>query len=423
MLITVLTAGSRGDVQPYLALAAGLQQAGHRVRLVANSNFAPLAGQYGLDFRPIDIDSQAHAGSRPFQAWLSSGNFLELAFNTTRVLQPSLAAILHDAWTACQGSDLLIYHHFTVPTAYYISQKLGIPCLPASLYPLPTRAHPALPLNVRSLGGRLNMASHMVLRLFGWQVYRPSARAFFEPALPIPFTGPERQLARGRQPILCCYSPAVVPRPADLKPNVHITGYWFLDTANGWQPSPALLDFLQAGSPPVFVGFASMGDPAAAADTTALVLEALARSGRRGLLVSGWSGLGAGAALPDNVFVLESAPYQWLLPQMAAIVHHGGAGTTGAGLAAGVPNVVIPHFSDNFFWARRVRALGAGPRPIPRRKLSAGRLAQAITEALGEPSYQARAAAVGRQIRAEDGIGRAVAVVERYLSTTKKVVS
>jgi UDP:flavonoid glycosyltransferase YjiC (YdhE family) len=192
-----------------------------------------------------------------------------------------------------------------------------------------------------------------------------------------------------------------------------MTGYWFLDDPPDWQPPARLVEFLDAGRPPVYVGFGSMAhrNPR---QTTQLVQKALERSGQRGVLVTGWGGL-ADAGLPRtaDVFMLDSIPHAWLFPRMAAVVHHGGSGTTGAGLRAGVPSVLVPHAGDQSFWARRVADMGIGPRPIPRRHLTAERLAAAMTRAVMDEGMRARAAAVGQTIRAENGIGRAIEVIER----------
>jgi sterol 3beta-glucosyltransferase len=250
----------------------------------------------------------------------------------------------------------------------------------------------------------------MILDQFTWYIYRSPAKALWGDKTTMPWTSPYHALRRENAPIVCCYSPTVLPVPADLPNNVHVTGYWFLPPPPGWQPSPELAGFLADGPAPVYIGFGSMGNPETAEATTALVLEALAQSGRRGLLASGWSGLGKNSHLSQDVFVLESAPHSWLLPQMSAVVHHGGVGTTGAGLRAGVPNIVIPHFADQFFWGRQVASLGAGPRPIPRHKLTAEKLAQAINQAANDPPMRQRAAAIGREISSERGLERAVEI-------------
>ena len=193
---------------------------------------------------------------------------------------------------------------------------------------------------------------------------------------------------------------------------MHVTGYLFLDTQPDWRPAPELQAFLDAGEPPVYVGFGSMAgrNPEQLAGLT---IEALARSGQRGLLLTGWGGLRADQ-VPDHVFVVDSAPHSWLFPRMAAVVHHGGAGTTAEGLRAGVPNVIVPFVFDQPFWGARVKALGLGPAPIPQKKLTADRLAHAIRSAVTDQTMRQRASLCGQAIRAEDGIGNAVNVIRRY---------
>jgi UDP:flavonoid glycosyltransferase YjiC (YdhE family) len=145
-----------------------------------------------------------------------------------------------------------------------------------------------------------------------------------------------------------------------------------------------------------------------------MILEALAKSGQRGLLLTGWGGMQAVPA-PDDVFLLDAAPHSWLFPRMAAVVHHGGAGTTAEGLRAGLPTVIVPFILDQPFWGKRVRALGVGPEPIPRKNLTAESLARAIHSAVTQPEIRQRAARLGEAIRAEDGVGRAVNIVKQIL--------
>ncbi|MGQ9552632.1 MAG: glycosyltransferase [Anaerolineae bacterium] len=213
-----------------------------------------------------------------------------------------------------------------------------------------------------------------------------------------------------RWSILYGFSPSVIPPPSDWGSDIHVTGYWFLDAADDWAPPPALIEFLEAGPPPVYVGFGSMSNrkPEETAD---LVLAALARAQQRGVVLSGWSGLQK-ADLPNSVVMVDSIPFSWLFPRVAAVVHHGGAGTTAAGLRAGVPAVVIPFFADQPFWGQRLVALGVGPAPIPRKKLTVERLAQAIEKAVTDQAMRQRAVALGARIRAEDGVAGAVAVVQ-----------
>lgn len=188
------------------------------------------------------------------------------------------------------------------------------------------------------------------------------------------------------------------------------TGYWFLDEDPKWQPPADLVDFLEKDQPPVYVGFGSIGNPIQAEQTTRLVVEALQRAGQRGLLATGWSGMSKTVELPPQMYMLESAPHSWLFPRMAAVVHHGGAATTAAGLRAGVPNIIIPHGNDQFAWGRRMWELGAGAKPIPRKKLTAENLAEAIRAALSQ-EIKENVQILGQKIRTEDGAVTAAKVI------------
>ena len=198
--------------------------------------------------------------------------------------------------------------------------------------------------------------------------------------------------------------------PAGSGPWTHVTGYWFLETSLDPDPPAELREFLDAGEPPVCFGFGSMlaADPAA---MTALAIEALAA--RRGVLV-GDLHVQAGVELPPSVFAVGAVEHGWLFERCAAVVHHGGAGTTAAALRAGATSVIVPHMLDQFAWARRLRELGASPPPIPRRKLSAPRLREAIAAAVEDPRFAARTALLGEQIRQEDGVGCALEAFERH---------
>ena len=419
MKITVLAAGSRGDVQPYVALSAGLQKAGYQVCLATNSNFSALAEQYDIPFFPLQIDSYAFTQDPRARAWLESRNPLKLAFESVRIIQPMVEQLLKDAWVASQEADAIIYHSYAMPTGYYIGKQLGIPTLPISMYPLPTRAHRALPIELPfSMGGWGNLASHWIVDFFTWQVYRPSAQKQFRGQQTVRRTTPYQAIYGEKRPLICCYSPSAFPKPNDVPDHIHVLGYFFLEPPDHWQPSAELSQFLAAGPPPVYVGFGSMGDPAKADETTEMVLAALAQTGQRGLLASGWSGLGKEKAMPDNVFVLDSAPHTWLMPQMAANIHHGGVGTTGAALRAGVPNAVVPHFGDQPFWGEQVAKLGVGPSPIHRKQLTVNRLARMIETAVSNPTMRQRAATLGQQIQAEDGVAASIKLIEQYLANS-----
>ncbi|MBZ0298047.1 MAG: glycosyltransferase, partial [Anaerolineae bacterium] len=214
-------------------------------------------------------------------------------------------------------------------------------------------------------------------------------------------------------PLINGFSPYVVPHAPDWPDHVYTTGYWFYDKHPDWQPDAALLDFLQAGPPPVYLGFGSMSNrnPEATAN---IMIEALKRTGQRGIISKGWAGLHS-RSLPESIFLLDSAPHDWLFPQMAAIVHHGGAGTTATALRAGVPSTVVPHMADQFYWGRRVYELGVGDPAIYRHKLNVDRLATAIEHMISDQAMRQRAAELGVKLQQEDGVGNAVAAFQDIL--------
>ena len=221
--------------------------------------------------------------------------------------------------------------------------------------------------------------------------------------------------------MLHAYSQHVLPRPGDWPSHAHVTGYWFLDRPDGWEPPQALVDFLDARPPPVYVGLGSMAgrNPGR---LTELFLAALRQSGQRAVLLSGWAGLGS-ADLGDDVFVVDDVPHDWLFPRVSAVVHHGGAGTTAAGLHAGKPTVILPFFADQPFWGRIVHQRGIGPRPIPQQRLSVENLADAIRRAATDPLMAELARKLGANIRAEDGVARAVTLLDQRLDPPRKVRS
>jgi sterol 3beta-glucosyltransferase len=419
MRIAIIALGTQGDVQPYVALGKGLKAAGDDVRLLTHENFESLVTSHGLAFCPVQGNVQEIMETPEIRTLLEKGNFLAITAHTAKAAKRAAMLWAQDGAIACQGMDLLIAGVGGLYLGFALAQKLRLPLLQAFVFPFtPTKAFPAIlfPQSISRLGGCVNWFSHHVFRQMMWQGFRSADTLARKKVLNLPaapFFGPDGgdRLARSF-PILYGFSPSVIPKPSDWR-NTDITGYWFLDAPSDWIPPATLLAFLQSGPPPVYIGFGSMGSRNPA-ETANLVLEALAHTQQRAILLSGWGGLQRDN-LPDTVYLVDSVPHSWLFPRVAAVVHHGGAGTTAAGLRAGVLSVVIPFFGDQLFWGQRVAALGVGPEPIPRRQLTAQRLAQAIQNAVTDPRMRDRAAQLGAKIRAEDGIARAVAVVRNSL--------
>jgi UDP:flavonoid glycosyltransferase YjiC (YdhE family) len=398
-------------------LGGALQRAGFDVLLAAPENFADFVQGHDLRFHPLRGDVQQVMASETGRRFMEEGgaNPIKQIRAMRAMLGPVALGMAEDAFEACRDADALIslavFAAFTKP----IAETRGIPLINVEPTPvLPTRAFPAPGWPVqRNLGGLHNRLSGMAMLQLIWQWYRPFVNSFRRHlGLPPNTTAGFYDILHSA-PLLGAYSPKVIPHPQDWPESVHITGYWFPDTHTRWRPPAELETFLNAGDPPVYVGFGSMAGRQPEQMAT-LVLEALAKSGQRGLLLTGWGGMRALSA-PDSVLVMGSAPHSWVFPRMAAVVHHGGAGTTAEGLRAGIPSVIVPFIVDQPFWGSRVRALGVGPEPIPRKKLTADKLAKAIHAAVTQPEIKRRAARLGKAIRAEDGLGEAVRIVQQYL--------
>jgi UDP:flavonoid glycosyltransferase YjiC (YdhE family) len=414
MRIVIIALGSRGDVQPYVALGKGLHAAGHEVRLMTHDAFEPLVTTHGLEFWVARGNVQAVAESEEMRALLEKGNFLAISAYTSKAAQKAALEWAEDGLAACQGANLIIAGIGGLFIGLSLAEKLNLPLLQAYYVPFtPTRAF-AGALLPRPVPGWLNRFSHHATRQIMWQGGRKADNLARQQVLNLPkapFFGPYGSEQTRGLPILYGFSPSVIASPADWPGEAQITGYWFLEAESDWVPPPALVDFLAEGPPPVYVGFGSMTSRKPE-ETAALVIAALQKTGQRAVLMSGWGGLQA-TDLPDSIFMVAAAPHDWLFPRMAAVVHHGGAGTTAAGLRAGVPSIIIPYFADQPFWGNRVAQLGVGPQPLPRKVLTVDRLAVALETAVTNPHMQQRAAELGRKIQAEDGIAQAVAIVQK----------
>lgn len=418
MDIAVIALGSRGDVQPYIALGKGLKQAGHAVRLITHENYRRLVESSGLGFYPARGDVQAFAESDEMRDLLASGNFFKITAKTASAAKEAAAHWAEDGLAGSQGADLLLAGYGGMSLGLDLSEKLGIPLIHVHVFPFtPTNefASVLLPQSLAKLGGTVNLFSHHLTRQIMWQSIRAGDNVIRQKlGLPsAPFWGPYRSKAYTRFPVLYGFSSHVIPKPTDWK-NTYVTGYWFLEASDEWTPPEDLVQFIQAGPKPIYIGFGSMGNRNPE-ETKQLVLDAVDRSGQRAILLSGWSGF-AKEDIPETVYLADSLPHSWLFAQVAAVVHHGGAGTTAAGLRAGVPSILIPFFGDQGFWGDRVYKLGVGPQPIPRKRLTAELLANAIQQVVTDATMQERAAELGAKIQSEDGVATAVEIIDSAMS-------
>lgn len=411
MKILITTLGSRGDVQPYLALAVGLQQAGHQVTLAAPQTFAAWIQSYGVAVAPVQFNpqeamqklGQTHGGLRAMSAML-------------KIIREGMSVAQEDVWQAAQNTDFFI-QSATGMGAMEMAALRGIPVAFAYLFPFaPTRSFPMFWLPFRfSLGGRYNLLTHKLMSRLLWR-FGSSLNNQWRTRLGLrPWRSEKELFAYARSlntPFLYGYSPSLLPPPADWDEQQQVTGYWFLTAVADWQPPAALCRFLDSGPPPVYVGFGSMRLKNAKRQTH-VVLEALALSGQRAILTTGWGGLKQGSA-PATVCFVEDVPHDWLLARVTAVVHHGGAGTTAAGLRVGIPSIIAPFGGDQWSWADLVVKAGVGLCVGSGQRLRAKRLAAAMETAVTDPTLRQRAKTFGDIIRAENGIGRAIQLIENH---------
>jgi len=394
--ITLLASGTRGDVQPYLALGSGLRDAGFDVRIATHASFAAMVAHARLAFARLD-DNPSDLFARPGGEyalrfdWRNPLRNVRATFAFWRDARPAFARLVISAARAAHGSDALI---IGLPTWWgaHIANALRVPFARCMLQPItPTRDFPSplLPFTF-SLGATYNRLTHHLVARALSLAWRDATNHLH------PSTYAQDAVT------LYGFSSHVVPRPRDWLTE-QITGYWFLETRDSIHP--ALEKFLGAGDPPVYIGFGSIGvrDPDHMRE---IILRALADTGLRAVISVAHNF--ANARLPASVFPIGDVPHAWLLPRVSVVVHHGGAGTTAAGLRAGVPTIIIPLAVDQFFWGKRVADLGVGTQPIPQNALTRDALSRALDHATRDVEMRSRAKILAAKIANEDGVARAV---------------
>jgi UDP:flavonoid glycosyltransferase YjiC (YdhE family) len=413
--IAILVVGTVGDIRPLLALGSGLRALGHQVTVATHELYEKEVRSGGMDFACITVNPVAVMETSDGLDWLrSQSNPVKAVRAMTAMLRPVLRSIFDDSWQACKNADALICSPLCVH-GWDIAERLGVPCVFTPLFPMRrTRSFAAVHAPQLPLGAVYNLLTHLANQQISWQPFRDITNLWRAEALglpPQPVWGARRLMGWPDVPVLSGFSEVLLPKPRDWPANHHITGYWF-DAAPAAEPDRAVVDFVNDGAPPVYVGFGSMADPEP--DRLADMLrEALRKTRQRAVVATGWAKLPVQTS--DQMLVVPSVPHEWLFPRVAAAVHHGGSGTTGAALKAGVPSVVVPYFFDQPLWALRIARLGVGARPIPRSKLTAERLAAALREVVGDRAMLDRARAVSQRIQAEDGVGKAIRLIDGHV--------
>ncbi|KAJ3189580.1 hypothetical protein HK101_008894 [Irineochytrium annulatum] len=434
LTIVIMIVGSRGDVQPFVALGKELQKYGHRVRLATHANFRGFVTENGLEFYPLAGDPNElmaymvkNPGLLPGLASIQAGDIAKK--------RKMIEEILESCYKACVDPDpedplkrsFLCQSIISNPPAFghiHCAQRLFVPVHIFFTMPWsPTRAFPHPLVNVNYTASpkpMTNLYSYDLVEFMTWEGLGDIVNNFRMGTLGLPripaMVAPV-MLKLLKVPHTYTWSEALIKKPADWGDHIDISGFFFLDLASNYEPPTDLKAFLESGSPPVYIGFGSIvvDDPDA---LTQLIFQAVEKAGVRALVSKGWGGLGGeNLKVPDNVYMIGNCPHDWLFQRVSCVVHHGGAGTTAAGLKAGKPTTIVPFFGDQPFWGAMIASITAGPPPIPFKRLTADRLAEAILFALlPETGEAARAASI--RIASEDGVAEGARSFHRHLPLT-----
>jgi len=410
MRITMISIGSTGDVRPYIVLGRELKARGHEITICAFQDFQPAVRSAGLLFKGINGDVQKMM-SNLMNGSSGIGYLKSVRDSLIDIIDP----FLEDIEAACENAEAIIGTYLG-QVFQSLAEVRRIPYIQTHYYPMDKTAGEPISAAPLRRGGRVwNLASYDLgyfivsvmekYYLSEWREKRGMTRRRLEGS-------PKYQLNGHTIPVLYAISPLVMPRPSEWGENIHMTGFWRDERDTLYTPPPELTAFLEAGEPPVYIGFGSMvsGDMG---ETLGIVLEAVRQSGVRAILSKGWGG--GDIPAQADVFVADFVPHDWLFQHVAGVVHHGGAGTTAAGILACCPTLVVPFGGDQPFWAERVQELGIGPKPIPRDRLNVVRLTKALADLTSTKKYRVAARELGERLKLEKGAANAADIIEQEL--------
>lgn len=414
MRLTMIAIGSTGDVRPYILLGRELKSRGHDVKITAFAPFRESVEKEGLKFHPISGDV-TRMMANVMKPGVTGFTYLQHFESAMKDVAPLL---LGDLQHACQDAEGIICTFFG-STAYSIAEKNHIPCIQTHFFPMDYNASaPIAAAPGQRLGKTWNKTTYKVGYLListlekryltTWRKEQGMRVRKIRPR-------PDYTINGHTIPVLYAMSPMLFPRPANWNEHIHMTGFWTSQQKEEFTPNQELIDFLAKGSEPIYIGFGSMvsGDMG---ETLQMVLDAVEQSGVRAIMAKGWGGSDAKVKVPKSVYLADYIPHSWLFDHVCAVVHHGGAGTTAAGLRAGKPTLVIPFGGDQPFWGTRVRNLGCGPKPIKRDNLSVEKLAKAITDLTTTAAYKVAAEELGARLQQENGVVTAADMIENEIA-------
>ena len=425
MKIAITTVGTRGDLQPFIALGLELKDAGHEVRIVSSKNEEAFVKNYNLDFFSLSVDIQKLMDGDEVQE-MSKGNnplkFILSHLKGSKKLKQLMVETQGEIWTACQSADIIIFHP-GMPLGLFIAQEKKRISVMANPFPvIATKDYPAILFYTSPRLGKLwNKITHKIFEKLFWSLSKSAVVEFWNKTVRTKMNfsvSPIRQQIESGMPVINGYSNLFFHQPNDWQKNIHTTGNWFIDKEPNFIPPADLTNFIDNGEPPIYIGFGSMKDISSFKTTLNIINEALEITKQRAVVGLGWSKLSYEENIPDNIFLIESIPHTWLFPKMKTVIHHGGAGTTATGLRAGKSTIIIPHNADQPAWGQRVYELGVGSKPIKKTSLTVDKLASAIHFAQ-QANIISNADKLGQELRKENGIANAVKIINDYITANK----
>jgi len=409
-MITILCSGSRGDIQPYIALAQQLIHLNKSVRIVAGKSYETFITDYGIEFYPLSMDYQSsEIDPKLIQDAQSSDNPLKMLL-TFNKMKNYVVELTGEMFNACKGSELIIYHP-GCSIGYFAGEILGIPSVLASPFPM----HKTKEIASIIAYGKTKMPkamSYTLLQGLLWMAGKTGVVSFLKEEFgkfPENFGNPFERVDSKHPAIVSC-SNYVFPRPKDWNSNLYQYGYWFVEEDN-YQPNQVITEFLSKGDKPIYIGFGSVFDQRHKDELVQIIVETLKQTNQRAIL----SGMGDLDKHYENILSVNDIPHSWLFNQVSLVCHHGGSGTTAAGFRAGIPSVIIPFSNDQFAWAHRAYDLGVGAYPIYRKNLSVDKLVKAINFALSEPIIK-NSRLLSEHILSENGAKDCAHVITKLLN-------
>lgn len=418
MKISMVTIGSTGDVRPYILLGKELQKRGHDITIAAFEEFENMTTENGLKFYPLSGNVIKYMANL-MKPGVKGVAFLKSFEDAIRDVAPIL---LNDMMCSCEGADAMICT-FMGSLFYSIAEKYNIPCIQTHFYPMdPNEVVQISAAPGQGLGKMWNRLTYTVGYLLISLLEKRYLTQWREENGMEPrkmYTKPDYHAGENTVPVIYAISPMVLPRPKAWDENIHMTGFWWDNEPVTWEAPEDLQAFLEQGEPPVYIGFGSMVSEDMN-DIFDKVLEAVKEANVRAVICQGWGGKQAALQANPNIYFTEYVSHDWLFPKVKAVVHHGGAGTTAAGLRYGKPTLVVPFGGDQPFWGSRVYSMGCGPKPLSREKLTVQTLTQRLVELTAHESYRVAAEECGVRLSAENGTSNAADIVENEIRAWQK---